>query len=51
MRGGQEPGHLLRDLELSRGPALGALKAFLLHADGGSDEKGLAGCRAHGASS
>ena len=38
MRGVQEPGYLLKDLELSQGPALGASKAFLLHADGGSDD-------------
>lgn len=50
MRGVQEPGYLLKDLELSQGPALGASKAFLMHADGRSDEKGLAGCRAAGAS-
>lgn len=50
MRGVQEPGYLLKDLELSQGPALGASKAFLLHADGRSDEKGPAGCRAAGAS-
>ena len=42
VRGVQEPGYLLKDLELSRGPALGASKAFLLHADAaGQIRRGL----------
>lgn len=42
VRAVQGPGYLLKGLELSRGPALGASKAFLLHADAaGQMRRGL----------